>query len=62
MKGVTYTQKVILMALEYEPSNKKEKTIVMNYVSSLNKTKKERLDIIGKFPGVTVYKDGTYKY
>lgn len=63
MKGATYTQKLILFALEYEPSSNTDKQQVINYVLTLKgKTKKEKLDILSKFKGVTIYKDGTFDY
>lgn len=58
----TYTQKLILSALEYEPSSYSDKKLIVNYVNSLNKTAKEKLEILGQFKGVTVYKNGTYSY
>lgn len=61
--GISYTQKVILFALEYEPSSSYDKNIVKNFVKNIpNKTNKERLEIISNFKGVTVYKDGGFKY
>lgn len=63
MKGATYTQKLILFALEYEPSSNTDKQQVINYVLTLKgKSKKEKLDILSKFKGVTIYKDGTFDY
>ena len=60
---ITHTQKLVLWALEYEPSNNSEKKQLINYVETLpNKTKKEQLDILSNFKGVTIYKDGTFDY
>lgn len=63
MKGISYTQRLILWALEYEPSSNSEKKAVLNYVTSLEgKTNEEKLDILSNFKGVKIYKDGTIKY
>lgn len=63
IKGATYTQKLILYALEYKPSSSSDKNIVKNYVNNLpKKTAEEKLEIMSKFKGVTVYKDGSYIY
>ncbi len=63
IKGATYTQKLILYALEYKPSSSSDREIVENYVRNLpNKTAKEKLEIMSKFAGVTVYKDNSYTY
>ena len=58
----TYTQKLILSALEYKPTSYSDKKLIINYVNSLNKTAKEKLEILGQFKGVTIYKNGTYSY
>lgn len=69
IKGATYTQKLILYALEYKPSSSSDREIVENYVRNLpNKTAKEKLEIMSKFAGVTLNKpdkefpDGSYDY
>jgi hypothetical protein len=63
IKGATYTQKIILYALEYKPSSSSDREIVENYVRNLpNKTAKEKLEIMSKFAGVTVYKNDSYTY
>lgn len=69
IKGATYTQKLILYALEYKPSSSSDREIVENYVRNLpNKTVKEKLEIMSKFAGVTLNKpdkefpDGSYDY
>ena len=62
MKGISYTQRLILWALEYEPSSNSEKKAVLNYVTSLPGTNEEKLDILSNFKGVTIYKDGRIKY
>ena len=63
ISGATYTQKLILYALEYEPSSNTDKQQVINYVKTLKgKTDKEKLDILSNFKGITLYKDGTFKY
>ncbi len=69
IKGATYTQKLILYALEYRPRNASDREIVENYVRNLpNKTVKEKLEIMSKFAGVTLNKpdkefpDGSYDY
>lgn len=63
IKGATYTQKLILYALEYRPRNASDREIVENYVRNLpNKTAKEKLEIMSKFAGVTVYKNDSYTY
>lgn len=63
IKGATYTQKLILYALEYKPSSSSDREIIENYVRNLpNKTAKEKLEIMSKFAGVTVYKNNSYTY
>lgn len=60
---ITGNQKLILWALEYEPSMNYQKQQVVNYVKSLKGvTEKEKLDMMSSFKGVTVYKDGSFKY
>lgn len=65
----TYTQKLILYALEYRPRNASDREIVENYVRNMpNRTVKEKLEIMSKFAGVTLNKpdkefpDGSYDY
>lgn len=69
IKEATYTQKLILYALEYRPRNASDREIVENYVRNMpNKTVKEKLEIMSKFAGVTLNKpdkefpDGSYDY
>ena len=63
IKGATYTQKLILYALEYRPRNASDREIVENYVRNMpNRTVKEKLEIMSKFAGVTVYKNNSYTY
>ncbi len=63
IKGATYTQKLILYALEYKPSSSSDREIIENHVRKLpNKTAKEKLEIMSKFAGVTVYKNNSYTY
>lgn len=63
IKGATYTQKLILYALEYKPSSSSDREIVENYVRNMpNRTVKEKLEIMSKFAGVTVYKNNSYTY
>lgn len=62
MENVSNTQKLILFALEYEPSSNNEKQRIINFVTNLNKSNEEKLEIIGQFKGVTVYKNGTFNY
>lgn len=69
IKGATYTQKLILYALEYRPRNASDREIVENYVRNMpNRTAKEKLEIMSKFAGVTLNKpdkefpDGSYDY
>ena len=57
---ITYTQKLLLYGLEYTPSNK-EQTQIVNYINSLPKTQQEKLEMLSKFQGFTIYKDGTFK-
>ena len=60
---ITGNQKLILWALEYEPSYNYQKQQVVNYVKSLKGvTEKEKLDMMSSFKGVTVYKDGRIFY
>lgn len=59
--NITYTQKLILYGLECTPSNK-EQTQIVNYINSLPKTQQEKLEMLSKFQGFTIYKDGTFKY
>lgn len=58
---ITYTQKLLLYGLEYTPSNR-EQTQIVNYINSLPKTKQEKLEMLSKFQGFTIYKDGTFKF
>lgn len=58
---ITYTQKLLLYGLEYTPSNR-EQTQIVNYINSLPKTQQEKLEMLSKFQGFTIYKDGTFKY
>jgi hypothetical protein len=69
IKGATYTQKLILYALEYRPRNASDREIVENYIRNMpNRTVKEKLEIMSKFAGVTLNKpdkefpDGSYDY
>ena len=62
MENASNTQKLILFALEYEPSNNNEKQRIVNFVTNLDKSNEEKLEIIGQFKGVTVYKNGTFTY
>ncbi len=62
MKNLSNTQKLILFALEYEPSSNNEKQRIVNFVTNLDKSNEEKLEIIGQFKGVTVYKNGTFTY
>lgn len=63
IKGATYTQKLILYALEYKPSSSSDREIVENYVRNMpNRTVKEKLEIMSKFAGVTAYKNNSYTY
>lgn len=57
---ITYTQKLLLYGLEYTPSNR-EQTQIVNYINSLPKTQQEKLEMLSKFQGFTIYKDGTFK-
>ena len=60
---ITGNQKLILWALEYEPSYNYQKQQVVNYVKSLKGvTEKEKLEMMSRFKGVTVYKDGRIFY
>lgn len=58
--NITYTQKLILYGLECTPSNR-EQTQIVNYINSLPKTQQEKLEMLSKFQGFTIYKDGTFK-
>ena len=58
---ITYTQKLLLYGLEYVPSNR-EQTQIVNYINSLPKTQQEKLEMLSKFQGFTIYKDGTFKF
>lgn len=59
--NITYTQKLILYGLECTPSNR-EQTQIVNYINSLPKTQQEKLEMLSKFQGFTIYKDGTFKF
>lgn len=61
IEGATYTQKLILLGLEYSLSDY-EKSQIVNYIDSLDKTNEEKLDILSDFKGFTIYKDGTFDY
>lgn len=59
----SYSQKLILYALEYKPDRQSDINIVLDFVRNLpNKTPKERLEIVKQFNGVKIYKDGTFDY
>lgn len=60
IQGASYTQKLILYALDCKPSNKYQKELVVNYIKSNYKGEKQK-EVLKLF-GVTFYKDGTYKY
>ena len=62
IKGASYSQKVILFALEYKPSRQSDKNIVINYVKNNTKSNKDALEFLKNFAGVTIYKDGTFDY
>ena len=63
IKGTTYTQKLVLTALEYKPEKESDKALVVNYINSLNNiTESKRKEMISQFKGITVYKDGSIKY
>lgn len=63
IKGTTYTQRLILTALEYKPEKESDKALVVNYINSLNNiTESKRKEMISQFKGITVYKDGSIKY
>ena len=61
IEGATYTQKLILLGLEYSLSDY-EKSQIVNYIDSLDKTNEEKIDILSNFKGFTIYKDGTFDY
>ena len=61
IEGATYTQKLILAGLEYSLSDY-EKSQIVNYIDSVDKTEKEKLDILSNFKGFTIYKDETFDY
>ena len=60
IKGASYTQKLILYALDCKPDKKYQKDLVVNYIKDKYKgnRQKEVLEIFG----ATIYKDGTFKY
>lgn len=58
----TYIQKAILFGLIVSPS-KTDKSTIVNYISSLEgKTNKEKLDMLGRFSWIKIYKDGTFDF
>ncbi len=59
--NITYMQKLMLYGMEYTLSDNEQGQIA-NYINSLNKTKSEKLDMLSKFQGTTIYKDGSFKY
>ena len=60
--NITGVQKKILYGLDYTPS-KQDKDVIVNYISTLpGKTKQQKLDMLGQFSWITLYKDGTFKY
>lgn len=61
MNNVSYMNKLILLGTEYVLTAN-EKSMVVNYIDSLNKTKKEKLELLSNIKGFTIDKDGTYKY
>nr|DAL16307.1 MAG TPA_asm: Large polyvalent protein associated domain 38 [Caudoviricetes sp.] len=63
IKGTTYTQRLILTALEYKPEKESDKALVVNYINSLNNlTESKRKEMLNQFKGITIYKDGRIKY
>lgn len=58
---ITRQQKTIIAGMEYKLSLNERKEIV-EWVKGLNITKQEKMDMLGNFKGITVYKDGTIKY
>ncbi len=63
IKGATYTQKLILMSLEYKPTTKSDREQVINYIKTLpNKTEKEKLNLLSNFSWITIYKNGEIEY
>lgn len=58
----TYIQKAVLFGLEASP-NKTDKSTIVNYISSLEgKTNKEKLDMLGRFSWIKIYKNGTFDF
>ena len=55
--NITYEQKLLLLGSSNKLSNQ-ERTILANYVNSLNMSRQDKLDLYGKLKGFTVYKDG----
>ena len=58
---ITYTQKLLLLGMEYTLSDNEQKTLV-NYINSLDLTANKKLTIYSKIKGITVYKDGTIEW
>ena len=58
---ITYTQKLLLLGMEYTLNDNEQKTLV-NYINSLDLTTKKKLEIYNKIKGITVYKDGTIEW
>ena len=58
---ITYMQKLMLFGSQYTLLDR-EQTQIVNYIESLNKTRQEKLDMLSKFKGFTIYKDGRFTY
>ena len=59
--NITYSQKLLLKGMQYSLTDS-EKSKVDNYVRKLNISNSEKLNILGKIKGFTIYKDNTYEY
>lgn len=60
IKGASYTQKMVLYALEYKP-DKSDRDLVVNFVQS-NWKGKEQEKMLSRFEWITIYKDGRIGY
>lgn len=59
--NISYEQRLLLLGTQYK-LNASERTILSNYVQSLNITNKEKLEVLNKCKGFTVYKNGNFNW
>lgn len=60
IEGASYTQKLILYALDCKPSTRYQKDLVVNYITTNYKGNRQK-EVLKIF-GAEIYKDGTFNY